>query len=686
MVVADGMGGAAAGERASALAVESVKDLRPEHPQVVPPPRPGRRERRCWPNSGRAWRSPTRRSSTRPRPTPGSHGMGTTLTMAYSVGDDLYIAHAGDSRAYLFRDGKLEQVTNDHTLVQLLVSGGVITPEDAKHHARRNIVTNVIGGPNAGVHAEIHKVRLVDGDVLLLCSDGLTEPVEDAQIAEVLGSEHRPRGRRPPPDRPGPGNGGPDNVTAVVARYSIAAATELPAPSITNATDPLIRTDRPGRPGRSSSGSPGGPLRFPGRASLSQARGDRSGESRENFVGKVGAADVSWMPHAASRRHLPRRARLASIQPRSMTIRSGHAPGDGSHGRGLADRPGRSRADPGRGRPAPRAQRPGDPPEPTWTAEQRQHWSFVPPVRPEPPAVDDRAWVRNPIDAFILKPIEEAGLAPAPEADRATLIRRLRFDLTGLPPSPEEVAAFVADPAPDAYERLVDRLLGLAPVRRAVGPALARPRPVRRDRRVQERQGPAQRLALSRLGRQGPQRRPALRPVRRPPARRRRDRPRRPRRLHRHRVQPELAVRGQQHGPRPEPAVDARRHDRHDDLGRPRPDRRLRPLPRPQVRPDQPEGLLPDPGPLLRQPGPRTTTSSPRPRTRRSHASVQAEHEARVDRAPPRDRGDREAVRRRAPQGQARQAPRGGPAGLRGRPDGPDGRAGGSCSRSTPSR
>ena len=102
---------------------------------------------------------------------------------------------------------------------------------------------------------------------------------------------------------------------------------------------------------------------------------------------------------------------------------------------------------------------PVDPPEPTWTAEQRRHWSYVPPTRPEPPAVAARAWVRNPIDAFILKPIEADGLSPSPEADRATLIRRLRFDLTGLPPSAREVAEFEADASPDAYETLVDRLL-----------------------------------------------------------------------------------------------------------------------------------------------------------------------------------------------------------------------------------
>lgn len=101
-----------------------------------------------------------------------------------------------------------------------------------------------------------------------------------------------------------------------------------------------------------------------------------------------------------------------------------------------------------------------DPIEPKWTAEQKTHWSFLPPVRPEIPQVANRGWVRNPIDAFILSTLETVELAPAPQADKATLIRRLAFDLTGLPPSPEAVQAFLADDRADAYERLVDRLLG----------------------------------------------------------------------------------------------------------------------------------------------------------------------------------------------------------------------------------
>jgi mono/diheme cytochrome c family protein len=88
-----------------------------------------------------------------------------------------------------------------------------------------------------------------------------------------------------------------------------------------------------------------------------------------------------------------------------------------------------------------------------------EHWSFRPIGRPEPPAVKNAAWVRNPIDAFILARLEKEGIQPSPEADRVTLIRRLSLDLLGLPPTPQEVDDFVNDQRPDAYERLVDQLL-----------------------------------------------------------------------------------------------------------------------------------------------------------------------------------------------------------------------------------
>jgi hypothetical protein len=92
-------------------------------------------------------------------------------------------------------------------------------------------------------------------------------------------------------------------------------------------------------------------------------------------------------------------------------------------------------------------------------APETDHWAFAPPARPLPPLPNDHRRVRNAIDRFIQKPLEDRGLTPGPDADRTTLIRRVSFDLTGLPPQPKEVAAFVADPDPFAYERLVERLL-----------------------------------------------------------------------------------------------------------------------------------------------------------------------------------------------------------------------------------
>jgi hypothetical protein len=92
-------------------------------------------------------------------------------------------------------------------------------------------------------------------------------------------------------------------------------------------------------------------------------------------------------------------------------------------------------------------------------AENAVHWAFIPPKRPPIPEVKNRAWVRNPIDAFILHRLEQEGLSPSPEAPKETLIRRLYLDLIGLPPTPEEVDAFLKDKRPDAYERLVDKLL-----------------------------------------------------------------------------------------------------------------------------------------------------------------------------------------------------------------------------------
>ncbi|GAC1470854.1 MAG: protein phosphatase 2C domain-containing protein [Isosphaeraceae bacterium] len=220
-VVADGMGGAAAGERASALAIATVEDfalntlkwflhLRGSEEHVL--------LAELREGIERADREVIERARTDPR----MHGMGTTLTMAYSVGTDLFIVHAGDTRAYLFHDGEIDKLTNDHTLVQILVDQGAISAEDAKRHKRRNVVTNVIGGPSEGVHAEIHKLRVRDGDILLLCSDGLTEVVDDQAIARVLGEQADMDTACEQLIQHALDAGGPDNITVLLARYKVA--------------------------------------------------------------------------------------------------------------------------------------------------------------------------------------------------------------------------------------------------------------------------------------------------------------------------------------------------------------------------------------------------------------------------------------------------------------------------------
>jgi protein phosphatase len=145
--------------------------------------------------------------------------MGTTMTVAYSIGEDLFVFHVGDSRAYLFRNGKLRQLTRDHTHVQKLVDAGTITREQAATHRLRHVLTNAIGGKAKKIGVDAQRLGLADADRLLLCTDGLTEVVEETEIAEVLG-----RGKAPEIvcrslvdlalDR-----GGPDNVTVVTARF-----------------------------------------------------------------------------------------------------------------------------------------------------------------------------------------------------------------------------------------------------------------------------------------------------------------------------------------------------------------------------------------------------------------------------------------------------------------------------------
>jgi len=216
-VVADGVGGAVGGARASDLAVRSVEDflINSLHTclrltQGEGEVRRGLREALAQADA-RLFQEAQRR--------PELSGMGTTLTLAACAGPDLYVAHVGDSRCYLLRRGVLHQLTRDHTLIEAMVRKGVLTADEAAHHSMRHVIINVVGGNQTGVEAEVHHLNVGAGDVLLLCSDGLTEMVPDAEIQDILTAEaETSRCCRRLVDRANE-LGGRDNVTVVVARF-----------------------------------------------------------------------------------------------------------------------------------------------------------------------------------------------------------------------------------------------------------------------------------------------------------------------------------------------------------------------------------------------------------------------------------------------------------------------------------
>jgi protein phosphatase len=172
-VIADGMGGAQAGEVASQMA---VKTLRQGLPDADGPPQERLADRIAEANQ--AIHEHSRADAERA-------GMGTTTTAIYVAGDEAAIAHVGDSRAYRLRDGRLEQLTDDHSLVEELRRQGKLTAEEAHEHPQKSIITRALG-PEPVVPVDRQTVPLREGDVFLLCSDGLTSMVDDEDIARVL--------------------------------------------------------------------------------------------------------------------------------------------------------------------------------------------------------------------------------------------------------------------------------------------------------------------------------------------------------------------------------------------------------------------------------------------------------------------------------------------------------------------
>ncbi len=144
--------------------------------------------------------------------------MGTTLTMALVSGRMLFVVHAGDSRCYLFRAGRLRQLTTDHNWAAELARRGAIKAEEVRGHQWRHVVFNILGGGEAGVQVDMRKDDLEPGDVLLLCSDGLTDMLDDDRIAAILEAEGEPESACKRLVDEANEAGGRDNITAIVAR------------------------------------------------------------------------------------------------------------------------------------------------------------------------------------------------------------------------------------------------------------------------------------------------------------------------------------------------------------------------------------------------------------------------------------------------------------------------------------
>jgi protein phosphatase len=147
-------------------------------------------------------------------------GMASTLTAALSIGAELFLVQVGDSRAYLFRDGQLKQLTHDQTLAQTMVEAGLLRPEAVRTARVRHVLTSALGG-GCGVEAETHKLHLTDGDRLLLCTNGLTGLVDDEQIANLLRRNPRPGEACHALVNDALDRGGSDNITVILAAYAI---------------------------------------------------------------------------------------------------------------------------------------------------------------------------------------------------------------------------------------------------------------------------------------------------------------------------------------------------------------------------------------------------------------------------------------------------------------------------------
>ncbi len=217
-LVADGLGGAPAGEDASVMVVKSLEDFLVNKLKWFFQLKGFEKENVVHEFQAALQRADAKIFAEVAR-RPELEGMGTTLTLAYRLGENLFVANAGDSRCYLFRHDQLTQLTYDHTLAQDLIRQGLPPPQPGEHLVGGELITNAIGGYEPGVRAEVYKATLEPNDVLLLATDGLTRCVPDERIAATLQAEPDPKIACERLVAQSLEQGGLDNVTVIVARF-----------------------------------------------------------------------------------------------------------------------------------------------------------------------------------------------------------------------------------------------------------------------------------------------------------------------------------------------------------------------------------------------------------------------------------------------------------------------------------
>jgi serine/threonine protein phosphatase PrpC len=217
-LVADGMGGHRAGEQASALAVVAIEQFTLNTFKWFFDSN-GSDAQRILAQFQAAFREADARILEESTEHPELQGMGTTVTMAFQLDAQVCVVHVGDGRAYVYGEDGLHQLTHDDSLMAEMVRQGALQPGQVAKHRLRQVVTNVVGGNEAGVSIEAHALDVCAGDRLLLCSDGLTEMVSDGTIAAVLRAEPDPEVACTKLVALANDAGGRDNVTVLIVRF-----------------------------------------------------------------------------------------------------------------------------------------------------------------------------------------------------------------------------------------------------------------------------------------------------------------------------------------------------------------------------------------------------------------------------------------------------------------------------------